>query len=86
MPKYTEQDIQNAILDVLGGLGIRPTCRAHGVPRSTLQHRLKGVGTRSEGREQFQRLSAIQETHLVSWVLAQAALGLPITHQQLPLD
>ena len=43
MPEYTEQDLQNAIVDVGNGVAVRTAATRHGVPRGTLRARLNGA-------------------------------------------
>ena len=50
---------------------------------STLRHRNQGTESRTIAAENQQRLSKIQEDHLTTWVLAQEALGVPVTHGQI---
>ncbi|KDN69482.1 putative transposase [Colletotrichum sublineola] len=82
MVEYTENEVDQALADINNGVSTRVASRRWGVPRSTLRHRMAGVQQRSAAFEDFQRLSATQEAHLATWVTAQAALGLPPTHQQ----
>lgn len=44
---------------------------------------LKGSQSYKQAQKPFQKLSPEQEKHLADWVLAQTALGLPQTHQEL---
>ena len=83
MPRYTENDIEYAIQAVLHGVTQREASIKWGIPRTTLRDRLNGSTTKAASKEAFQRLSNQQENHLCNWVLAQGALGLPPTHQQL---
>ena len=53
-----------------------------GPPRGTLEGRIKGHVSRSEGAAPLQRLSPIQEQRLTDWVLVQESLGLSPTHMQ----
>jgi Tc5 transposase DNA-binding domain len=50
---------------------------------STLQNRNHGREKHALASESQQRLSKIQEEHLSTWVLAQEALGVPLTHGQI---
>lgn len=83
MPSYTEEDLQNAIQDVLSGISIRKAASGRGVPRQTISDRLSGRTTRKESHEDQQRLSKEQETSLRKWILIQQELGVPPTHSQL---
>lgn len=59
-PKYTEQALQNAIQDVIGGMMLYVAAERWGVPRSTIQARLKGTTSRKDAFEVMQRLPSIQ--------------------------
>ncbi|KAI7909099.1 transposase [Pyricularia oryzae] len=83
MKQYTESQLASAINDVNNGQPIAKASRKWGIPRSTLQGRLKGSRSHKNAKHPFQKLSSEQEKHLADWVLAQAALGLPPTHQEL---
>ena len=83
MPKYTKEHVENAIRDLENGDSMRTAAKRWGIPRTTLQSRLKGAEAAVISRESRQRLSKSQEGHLRDWILTQAALGLPPTHFQL---
>jgi hypothetical protein len=53
------------------------------IPRIAIRHRLQGRELRKAAHTHRQRVSTAQEVHLASWVLAQLALGLAPTHNQL---
>ena len=82
-PSYTEDDIQRALADVGNGRSVRKACLDWGVPRGTIQDRIKGSVSRKEASEPFQRLSPVQEQRLTDWVLVQEALGRSPTHAQI---
>ncbi|KAK1852830.1 transposase [Colletotrichum chrysophilum] len=83
MPSYSEDDVLRALAAIANGTSVKKAAFEHGVPRSTLQNRIRGVQTRDIAFSDLQRLSPTQESHLAEWVRIQAALGLPPTHQQL---
>jgi hypothetical protein len=83
MHQYAELDLLAALSDVRNGKSIRVASREWGVPFSTLQNRNKGRENHSIASETQQRLSPSQEEHLSNWVLAQEALGVPLTHGQI---
>lgn len=83
MSEYSEEAIQNAIVDAAAGKSIRQAAAQWGIPRATIQRRINGAKTRLEVSEATQRLSGRQEDNLAKWLLAQAALSMPATHQQL---
>ena len=83
MPKYNNEDMENAIEDVRNGLSQHKTASRHGVPRQTLRDRLVGVLPHSEAHKHQQKLSAVQERNLRDWVLVQNSLGFPPTRIQI---
>lgn len=87
MPRYTEDDLQAAISAVNNGTSIRQAATQWDIPFSTLRNRIKS-GHRPKGEYEalaLQKLSASQEAHLAKWILAQEALGVPVTHAQIRL-
>ena len=83
MPRYSEQDLIMALNEVANGKSLRLASREWGIPRATLYNRNHGGTTHSIAAEDQQRLSKVQEEHLSTWVLAQEALGVPLTHGQI---
>jgi len=86
MPKYsqyTQESLEEALLDVSNGSTVREAARTWGVPRSTLQNRLKGYEPHSTAHSDSQRLSIEQEKKLVKWIKHQELLGLAPTHSQI---
>ena len=82
MARYTAKDLDNAVQDVKSGISYRKASAKWGIPYTTLYQRTKGHAFRKESQQHRQRLSVTQETALVNWILAQAELGLALTHQQ----
>ena len=83
MARYTAEDLDNAVQDVKSGTSYRKASAKWGIPYTTLYQRANGhTSSRKESQQHRQRLSNTQETALVSWILAQAELGLAPTHQQ----
>jgi hypothetical protein len=80
---YTEADIQKALSAITNGMSQKKAGLEYGVPRSTLQNRIKGHISRAEAHEPQQRLSTVQEEQLAKWVLVQESLGLAPTHSQI---
>jgi hypothetical protein len=83
MPQYQEQDLVAAINDVRNGKSLRQASREWGVPSSTLSDRIRGRENHTQASESQQKLSPSQEEHLTTWILAQEALGTPLTHGQI---
>ena len=52
-PSYIEDDIQRALVDVGNGRSVRKACLDWGVPRDTIQDRIKGSVSRKEASEPF---------------------------------
>ncbi|KZL82905.1 transposase [Colletotrichum incanum] len=86
MSQYTEYEVNQALADISNGHSARDASTKWGVPRSTLQNRLKGIQPRDTAFADLQRLSVSQEAKLASWVQIQADLGLAPTHQQIRED
>jgi 4-hydroxybenzoate polyprenyltransferase len=82
MPNYTEIDIQNALQEVHEGVPVRTAAGRHGIPVSTLRGRISGAQSHTESHEHFQKLSAEQEKHLATWIIAQDDLGFAPSHAQ----
>ena len=80
MASYTEDDVNNALEDVENGTAVATAAVRHGIPRTTLRHRLTGVQPAQQAHKGQQRLSAIQEDQLEQWILRQEALGYAPTH------
>ncbi|KJZ70572.1 hypothetical protein HIM_10040 [Hirsutella minnesotensis 3608] len=72
-----ENDIDNAVFEVLDGLSIAAASRDFDVPRTTLRRRLQGGTTNRDSKENSQRLSQRQEQELINWILAEEAAGRP---------
>lgn len=85
MAKYTEADLQQAIIEVKNGSSIKQAAEKWGVPRRTLGNRMNGSEPRGKAHQHQQRLSQAQEEHLTQWILAQEALGYAPTHEQIRL-
>jgi hypothetical protein len=86
MPGYTEQDLQNAIVDVGNGVAVRTAATRHGVPRGTLRARLNGAQPQRTAHDDLQRLTASQEEHLKQWILRQEALGYRVGNQSIHVN
>ncbi|KAH7460506.1 hypothetical protein FOMA001_g19590 [Fusarium oxysporum f. sp. matthiolae] len=82
MTKFTEEDMSAALQMVSEGVSINKAAAAYGINRSTLQDRIKGATTPRQAHEPEQKLSAVQERRLRDWIMVQADLGCPVSHQQ----
>ncbi|KAL1838324.1 hypothetical protein VTK73DRAFT_4356 [Phialemonium thermophilum] len=83
MPTYTESQVSEAISAIKAGQSIRSASQQWGIPFTTLYRRYHGSTTRRLANEPCQRLSIDQERHLANWIIAQEALGQPLTHAQI---
>lgn len=82
-PRYSEQDLQDALLAITKGMSQRQAEIKYNIPRATLQNRMKGYVSRAEAHEYRQKLSKVQEDRLTQWILVQESLGLAPTHGQI---
>lgn len=83
MPKYTEDQVKQAIDQANATKNVKAAAKAWGIPYSTLRHRLEGIGPKYRAQSHRQRLSPAEEEHLASWVMSQRTLGLAPTLGQL---
>ncbi|KAF6519132.1 hypothetical protein HZS61_009512 [Fusarium oxysporum f. sp. conglutinans] len=67
---------------VADGVSVNKAAEACGINRSTLQGRVKGSTTPREAQKSRQKLSDVQERRLRDWIIIQADLGCPVSHQQ----
>ena len=58
-------------------ISIRKIARMYGVPRSSLQDRIKGKTLAKEVHERRQRLNPQEEAALIDWILRLQAWGWP---------
>ncbi|KUI55247.1 Hemoglobin subunit beta [Cytospora mali] len=82
MTKYTEQDVEDAVVAIANGKSLRQASREWSIPRTTLHNRIAGRQPRQFAHETRQRLSRSQEDNLTKWATAQIELGLPPTHAE----
>ena len=77
-----EQAVQLAINDLNAGVyaSQRAAAKVYGIPRSTLQGRLKGATNSALSHQHQQRLTPLQEDFLVQWILEEDARGYPPPH------
>ena len=77
-----EVAIQLAISDLAAGLytSQRAAAKAYGLPRSTLQDRLRGATTSAISHQHQQLLTPLQEDFLVEWILEEDARACPPSH------
>ncbi|KAF5723247.1 transposase [Fusarium mundagurra] len=82
--KYTEDNLQLAIQSAHGGTSRKGAARVHGVPRPTLQGRLKGATSMNVAMERYQRLTPFQEQYVSDWVhYINLELGRPPSKMQI---
>jgi hypothetical protein len=77
-----EVAFNNAIRDLNASIftGQRQAAQAYGVPRSSLQERMKGRQPHAIAPQQQQRLTTEQETFLVDWILDEDSRAQPSSH------
>jgi hypothetical protein len=77
-----ETAIALAISDLDAGIytSQRAAAKAYGIPRATLQNRLKGATNRTTCHQPEQRLSPEQEEFLVEWILKEDGRACPPSH------
>jgi hypothetical protein len=83
MRHYSEVELLKAVAEVRLGRAVKTVARQYSIPRTTIQSRIKGVESHATAAAHLQRLSKVQEQHLVDWITTQDALGLPPTHSQI---
>jgi hypothetical protein len=83
MPRYAKSDLLAALHDIQNGKSLRLASREWGIPLTTLYNRNHSSSSHTFAAEIQQRLSKLQEEHLTAWVLAQEALGMPLTYGQI---
>ena len=81
--RYTKYNVTRALDNIANHKSVRKAGLEWGIPRSTLQVRLKHNINHREAAEHLQRLPIVLENRLTKWVLTQEALGHSITHSQL---
>ena len=63
--KYSEDDVAEAIFDITDrGLSVRKAVVYRGIPRAILYNRMKGIETKKDQFQPFQRLSQTQEDRI----------------------
>ncbi|KAJ0126875.1 Uncharacterized protein HZ326_30020 [Fusarium oxysporum f. sp. albedinis] len=67
MPSFTEKDISAALQMVADGISVNKAAEAYGI---------------NQAQKPQQKLSDMQERRLRDWILVQADLGCPISHQE----
>jgi hypothetical protein len=77
-----ETAIQQAIQDLKSGIHTsqNAAAKAYGIPRTTLQDRLKGARDTTTSHQHQQRLTPDQEVFLVEWMLEEDARAYPPSH------
>lgn len=75
MPDHKKRLMEHAIEEVDKDAAVKPTVAKYGVPRSTLQDRLRGAIPKPVTKRQVQRLSPEHETFFDEWVLCEEASG-----------
>lgn len=79
---YTQSAVNNAIIDIKNGSSILGTSKKYGIPRSTLNDKLKGKVPIEKKMGPPTILSSEEEDILVKWVVHCAESGFPVTKYQ----
>ncbi|EGU74002.1 hypothetical protein FOXB_15487 [Fusarium oxysporum f. sp. conglutinans Fo5176] len=82
VPAHRGVPLANDHKMVADGVSVNKAAEACGINRSTLQGRVKGSTTPREAQKSRQKLSDVQEKRLRDWIIVQADLGCPVSHQQ----
>ena len=85
MPRWSEEDLQQALLSIRNGQSVRKAGRQFNIPETTLRSRVKGALSISQNAVDRQLLSPCQETWLAHWIFIQDKLGQAPTHHQVCL-
>lgn len=83
MFRYTEDDMERAIEEVLRGQPVSTTAKKYGIPRVTLLYKSKGKTPRRRKMGPQPFLKETQEKVLVKWITEVAKAGFPVQHHQL---
>ncbi|KAI1001453.1 hypothetical protein K3495_g6746 [Podosphaera aphanis] len=82
MPQYTENNLHEALDALANGQRLKKASSWWGIPRSTLQNRLKGVQSRDVASADSQRLSLTQENCLGKDGSERSLRGMPVTEPE----
>lgn len=80
---YTDEDLQQALQAVKGGISKKRAADEYRVPRQTLQDRWKGKFPMRVAKEKSQRLSRGREKEVWDWAIALTGQGEPPTYVQI---
>ncbi|KAJ8887474.1 hypothetical protein PR048_013689, partial [Dryococelus australis] len=83
MLHYSEQQINDAIDDVLRGTAVATAAKCHSVPRVTLLYKMTGRTPRKRQMGPQPMLTREQDDVLVTWITTVAKAGFPITKTEL---
>lgn len=75
IPQYTREQLDNALEDINQGIPIRVAAKKYGIPRATLQFKLKNPDSKHEfGPNPY--LTTDEEKHLEDWICEMGRRGL----------
>jgi hypothetical protein len=83
MPKWTEECLRRTLSNYDNGMFANGAADLHGIPCTTFKAKIHRRDNSREAHGYQKKLSPIQEKYLRNWILIQADLGVPVTHQQL---
>lgn len=80
MPRgdWTEEQLMDCLFDIHdNGYTLSQVAQKYGIPKSTVSKRINGVhlGPDDTSQHPLQRLTNVEETRLVEWILRQESIG-----------
>jgi hypothetical protein len=82
--QYNEDDIADTILVITdNGISQYQAAQRYGIPKSTLQNRMRGQKAQKDQIQPNQRITKNDEIKIRDWVLQQEFLGYGLSHGQI---
>jgi hypothetical protein len=82
--QYTEEDIADAILAITDdGISQYQAAQRYGIPKSTLQNRMRGQEAQKDQIQPNKRVTKSYEVKIRDWVLRKESLGYGLSHGQI---
>lgn len=82
--QYSEKNLEDALKAIRNGAKIRETCREFGVPRATVQDRIKGrISEKPRQMGPDPILTHTNEKKIVDWIIELSKCGFPVKKQEL---
>lgn len=83
MFRYSEEDMEKAIEEVLRGQAVSTTAKKYNIPRVTLLYKSRGTTPRKRKMGPQPYMLPEQERILVKWIIDVAKAGFPVQPHQL---